>query len=174
MVGYNDVMKERGITLIGFPASGKSTIGRHVARLTGYEMLDIDRWMEQQEGMPLSQVIREKGVEYTLDLETKSVMGRDMHETLVSTPGSIIYNDVYDHLAAQTDIVWLDVPFDELQRRLENDAEHMREIIGIREKGLDGLFTERRPLYKKWARFVIECAGKSAGDIACEVVDLPR
>jgi shikimate kinase len=169
---YTEKMKRKGISLIGFPASGKSTIGRHVAKKTGLPMLDIDRWMEERVGTALSEIIRTNGAEYTLNLETTSIRGRDLGDMIVSTPGSIIYNDVYDHLAEYTDIVWLDVPFEELKRRLETDAEHLREIIGIKEKGLDGLFAERRPLYEKWAHHRIDCEGKTAKQIATEIVDL--
>lgn len=164
-------MERKGISLIGFPASGKSTIGKVVARMVDMPYLDIDRWIDEVEGRPLSEVIRERGAEYTLNLETKCIRGRDLRNTLVSTPGSIIYNDVYDHLSEQTEIVWLNVPTADLRSRLECDEEHMREVIGLKEKGFDKLYAERAPLYRKWAKYVIDCAGKDVDQIAGEIAD---
>ena len=60
-------------------------------------------------------------------IEKENLEWRDLSDLIVSTPGSIIYNDVYDHLADHTDIVWLDVPFKELERRLLADEEHIGE-----------------------------------------------
>ncbi len=159
-----------GITLIGMPTCGKSTIGRILSKKLGMPMLDVDRWMEQQEDMLLPEIIRTKGAEYVLALESSCVRDYDLRETIVSTPGSIIYNDVLEPLQRQTRIVWLDVPLDEIRKRLGNDTERQGEIIGIKEKGLDGLFNERVPLYRQWAQYVIDCKNKTADDIANEVI----
>ena len=164
-------MKRKGITLIGMPACGKSTIGKRLEEELGYPMLDVDRWMEKQEDdVPLWQVIRSKGAEYVLNLETRCIRDTDLHQTIVSTPGSIIYNDVLKPLQRQTHIVYLNVPFDEIKARLDADTVRQGEIIGIKQKGLDGLFAERTPVYQKWAMSTIDCAGKSKADITAEVI----
>ena len=166
-------MKRKGITLIGMPASGKSTIGKQLAKSVGFPMLDIDRWMERQEGsVPLWQLIRTKGAQYVLELETDCVRNHDLHETVLSPPGSIIYNDVLQPLREQTHIIYLEVPFKEIKARLDADTVRQGEIIGIKEKGLDGLFAERTPLYEKWAQHTIKCSGKSVTQLVDEIVKI--
>lgn len=168
-------MRRKGITLIGMPASGKSTIGKELAKSLNIPMLDVDRWMEKQEGgTPLWQVIRTKGAEYVLSLETGCIRDQDLYGKIISTPGSIIYNDVLKPLQEQTYIVYLSVSLAEIERRLSIDTERQGEIIGIKEKGLDGLFAERTPLYEEWAQYVIDCDGKSQADITAEVIALTR
>lgn len=168
-------MEQKGITLIGMPTSGKSTIGAVIAERLQWPMLDVDRWMEAKMHMPLGKIIETIGTEETLALETDCLIQADLHQVVVSTPGSIIYNDVYDVLASQTDIVWLNVPVEEVERRLRTDPDPNRadQIIGIKEKGLAKLFAEREPLYRKWsaAGYVISCAFKDASGIATEIID---
>lgn len=167
-------MEQKGISLIGMPTSGKTTIGKIVAERLSWPLLDVDKWMEQQEGMPLADVIETKGVDYTLDLETHCLQNTILYETVVSTPGSILYNHVLGTLQAQTEIVWLDVPYKEIERRLATDPNPNRinTIIGVKEKGLERLYNERVPLYKKWAKFVIDCTAKDSFEIATEVISI--
>lgn len=167
-------MEQKGISLIGMPTSGKTTIGKVVAERLSWPMLDVDRWMEQQEGIPLADVIETKGVDYTLELETHCLQNASLYETVVSTPGSIIYNHVLGTLQAQTDIVWLDVPYKEIERRLAIDPNPNRinTIIGVKEKGLERLYNERVPVYKKWAKFIIDCTAKDPFEIAAEVISI--
>lgn len=167
-------MERKGITLIGMPTSGKSTIGAELAKRLDWPMLDVDRWMEHHEGMPLGDVIAKKGDKYTLDLETQCLRESDLHQVIVSTPGSIIYSDAAkEPLEIQTNIFWLNVSLDEVRKRLETDPDPNRQnqIIGIKEKGLDGLYVERTPKYSAWARYVIECATKDINEITDEIIN---
>jgi shikimate kinase len=165
-------VKEKGISLIGMPASGKSTVGRELARRTRYELLDVDRWIERQMGgLQLAEIIETHGPQRILELETKCIMGRDFYDTIVSTPGSIVYNDVYDHLSDQTLIVWLNVSAPTIEHRLNVNSEHRRLIIGLAQKGLQGLMNERVPLYEQWAHHTIDCDGKTVDDISTEIVE---
>ena len=165
-------MKRKGISLIGMPASGKSTIGRELTSTLGLPLLDIDKWMEDHEGLALKQAIVQKGAAYILALESRCVRELDLHDTIVSTPGSIIYNDVLEPLQQQTNIVWLDVPFATLQERLAPDVNNERGIIGLAEKGLRRLFEERLPLYQQWAQYRIDCDGKQQHEITQEIIDI--
>lgn len=167
-------MEKKGITLIGMPTSGKTTIGREIAQRLQWPLLDIDQYMEAKESMALGDVIAGKGPAYTLNLETEFIHSINLMNTVVSTPGSIIYNDVLGKLQKETQIFWLDVSLDEVKRRLSIDPNPLRieTIIGAKEKGIDRLYAERVPLYRNWAQYVIACAGKDASKIASEVVSL--
>lgn len=165
-------MGKKGITLIGMPTSGKTTIGREVAQRLRWPLLDIDQCMEAKESMALGDVIASKGPTYALNLETEFIHSTNLMNTVVSTPGSIIYNDVLSKLKKETKIFWLDISLDEVKRRLSVDPNPLRieTIIGVKEKGIDRLYAERTPLYRNWAQYVIACAGKDAGQIASEVI----
>ena len=50
--------------------SGKTTIGRKLARLTGLEFIDADIYLEAKEGKKISEIFAEKGEAYFRDRET--------------------------------------------------------------------------------------------------------
>ncbi|TNE52983.1 MAG: shikimate kinase [Bacteroidetes bacterium] len=57
-------MIRENIILIGFMGSGKSSLGKKLARKLGYEFLDTDTRIEEREGMSVAEIFQEKGEEY--------------------------------------------------------------------------------------------------------------
>lgn len=163
-------MKKKGITLIGMPASGKSTIALHLSRITKLDYIDIDKWMEELENMPVRDIIISRGVDYKLELESRYIHENDHHEVIISPPGSVIYTDTRDKLGSQTHIIWLRASLETIRQRLAADIKNDRNIIGLSEKGLDALYHERAPLYAAWADYIIDVDDKAIDDIAQEVV----
>ena len=163
-------MKKKGVTLIGMPASGKSTVALALSSVINYGFIDIDQWMEDQEAMPVGMIIKTKGKQYALDLESSYVNDRDHYESIVSPPGSIIYTNTYDRLNAQTHIIWLKNSVETIRARLAADTKNEREVIGLDDHGLETLFAERLPLYKAWASHVIEADEKSVDEIVGEII----
>ena len=61
---------KKNLVLCGFMGSGKTTIGRKLARLTGLEFIDADIYLEAKEGKKISEIFAEKGEAYFRDRET--------------------------------------------------------------------------------------------------------
>lgn len=152
------------------PATGKSTIGRQLATLLNYELLDVDSWMAQHEGMPVKQIIDTYGREHILDLENRVLRERDLREVVVSPPGSIIYTPALKQLREQSYCVLLDTPLSVLEARLAHDVHNERGIIGLAEHGLGDLYAARMPIYRQWAQLTIECGGRTPRQIARQIV----
>ena len=51
------------VTLLGMPGAGKSTIGVLLAKALGYDFLDTDLLIQNEEGMLLREIIAKKGLE---------------------------------------------------------------------------------------------------------------
>ena len=62
-------MRKDNVVIIGMPASGKSTVGKIVAKQLGRELIDTDRLIVEREGH-IPTIFREKGETYFRDLET--------------------------------------------------------------------------------------------------------
>ncbi len=73
----------KNIILIGMPASGKSTIGKLLAKRTEYEYYDADKYLERKEKMKISNIFKEKGEEYFRNLETKYLKKLSYKEGIV-------------------------------------------------------------------------------------------
>ena len=61
----------KNIILIGMPASGKTTVGKLLAKKINYEHYDADRYLEKNEEKRISEIFSEKGEEYFRNLEEK-------------------------------------------------------------------------------------------------------
>ncbi len=75
------------IFLTGFMGSGKSHIGRELAPLMGFEHIDLDRWLEEQEGCSVKNIFEEKGEHYFRELERKFLEALDKERNLVISTG---------------------------------------------------------------------------------------
>ena len=76
----HDKYGKHNIVLCGFMGSGKTTIGRKIARLTGLAFVDADQYLELREGKMIPEIFAEKGEDYFRDRESayiKELAGRD-------------------------------------------------------------------------------------------------
>ena len=64
-------MKKRNITLIGMPAAGKSIIGVLLAKRLGYQFIDTDLVIQEEEGKLLKEIIAESGVDGFAEVENR-------------------------------------------------------------------------------------------------------
>jgi len=70
----SDLQRDRqNIVLIGMPGSGKTTIGREVAKNLNREFLDIDALIEEKEKMSIPDIFKKYGEEYFRSLETEII-----------------------------------------------------------------------------------------------------
>ena len=96
------------VILVGMPSSGKSTVGRELARVLGLRFVDLDRLIEAREGMLLQEIIDTKGNDYFLSVE-KSVC-ETFGETgcVVATGGSAIFaEEAIERLRRQGKVVYI-------------------------------------------------------------------
>ncbi len=113
-----------GVVLIGLPASGKSAVGRHLARLFGRAFVDTDEVVERMTGLTAAEHNIRSGdagfrrVELDAVAEACRVPG-----TIIATGGgSVIARVNRQRLWRHGTVVWLDVPADVLVERLRADA----------------------------------------------------
>jgi len=153
-----------GITLIGMPGAGKSTIGVLLSKRLALGFVDGDLLIQLREGRTLQQLIEERGYLGLRAIEEAVLLGVDPHRNVVATGGSAVYSErVMHHLGAGSRIVWLDVPLGELRRRIR-DYE-TRGISRRPDQDFAELFAERQALYASYADLRIACEGLSHQDV---------
>jgi shikimate kinase len=145
----------RGITLIGMPGSGKSTIGKLLAEELSLIFLDLDTYIMEAEKKSLDCIVREQGDAALSKLEEKYALEVSLENTLLSPGGSIVYSEkAMQRAGIETDVIFLDVTLEEITRRLTNL--HERGIVGLRDKSLEELYNERKILYQKYAQYTVD------------------
>ncbi len=75
------------IFLIGFMGSGKSTLGKRLARKIEYRFIDMDHVLEEQEGMKISEIFDLKGEKYFRNLEKDYLETLEVSDDVVIATG---------------------------------------------------------------------------------------
>ncbi len=148
------------ITLIGMPGCGKSTVGVLLAKALGFDFIDTDLTLQQREGALLQTILNERGTEVFLDLEQDAICSVQCNNTIISPGGSCVCREpAMAHLKQLGKVVYLRLPLDELQARLNNIS--TRGIAMEPGQTLLDLYNYRTPLYERWADVVVECTGQT-------------
>lgn len=143
-------MSKNNIVLIGMPGVGKSTIGVILAKVLGYQFLDADLLIQEQEGKLLKDIIDEVGTEGFIQVENRVNASINCNRTIIATGGSVIYGqEAMEHLKEIGTVVYLEVPFSILEKRLSDIKG--RGVVLKEGQTLYDLYLERTPLYEKYA-----------------------
>ena len=138
------------IVLIGMPGVGKSTGGVILAKVLGYQFLDADLLIQEQEGKLLKDIIAEAGTEGFIQVENRVNASINCTKTIIATGGSVIYGqEAMEHLKEIGTVVYLQVSFESLEKRLSDIKG--RGVVLKDGQTLYDLFRERTPLYEKYA-----------------------
>lgn len=143
------------ISLIGMSGVGKSIIGKELANRLKYRFIDVDEIIEKKTGMRLQQIIDNSGDEEFLRIEEKSVLGlNDLKNCVISSGGSVVYSEkIMKFLKKNSVVVFLDASLESIKSKTDFSS---RGIVGLKKKGLETLFMERLPLYRKYSDLTIE------------------
>lgn len=138
------------IVLIGMPGVGKSTVGVILAKVLGYQFVDADLVIQQQEGKLLCEIIEEVGTEGFIEVENRINASLNVTNSIIATGGSVVYGkEAMEHLQSIGRVVYLKVSYETLEKRLADIKG--RGVVLKEGQDLKALFEERSPLYEKYA-----------------------
>jgi shikimate kinase len=154
--------KLNNITLIGMPASGKSTVGVLLAKRLGYSFVDVDIVIQEQEGRLLKDIIAKEGQEGFLTVENRINAGLNVRHSIIAPGGSVIYGkEAMEHLKEISTVVYLKLSYESVEERLGNLVD--RGVVLKDGMTLRDLYEERVPYYEKYADITIDENGLDAG-----------
>lgn len=138
------------IVLIGMPGVGKSTVGVILAKVMGYQFIDADIVIQQQEGRLLHEIIEEEGTEGFIQVENRVNASLSASHAIIATGGSVVYGkEAMEHLREIGTVVYLEVSFPVLEKRLADIKG--RGVVLKEGQNLYDLYLERTPLYESYA-----------------------
>ena len=159
----------KNIYLVGFMGSGKSTVGKILAEKLNMKFVDIDKLIEEKEGMKIKDIFEQKGESYFRELERKQIEAIVNQEGLVvSTGGGLGANlDNMNLMKKNGDVVWLDVSLNTVLDRLKNDQD--RPLLKQPTEKIKQLFEERKNVYRL-ANIRINADKKTPSQIVEEIL----
>ena len=160
------------ISLIGLPGSGKSTVGRQLARRLQLPFVDSDHAIEHRLGCSIREYFEREGEERFRDVE-ESVLEElsEHHQGVLSTGGgSVLRPKSRENLRNKTQVVYLKSSPDELFRRLRHDINRPLLQVADPLTRLRDLFAVRDPLYRETAHFILETGRPSVATLVNMIV----
>ena len=157
---YRLDIREMNITLIGMAGVGKTFIGQELARTLNYEFIDVDERIEKKFNLKLQEIVDRFGEQRFLKIEEQAVLGLDYFDHSVISPGgSVVYSTpAMEYLRKNSFVIFLDASSESIKKRIDNES--TRGIIGLKNRKLEDLFQERRPLYEEYAEVTITLLDK--------------
>lgn len=160
------------VALVGLPGSGKSTVGRQLARRLGRPFMDTDQVIEQRVGLSIREFFEREGEESFRDLEESVIDELTLGEPCVLSTGggAVLRLANRQHLKQRTQAVYLHSAPEEVFRRLRHDRN--RPLLQVPDPlaRLRELYALRDPLYRESARFVVETGRPSVAALVNMVV----
>jgi len=149
------------VFLIGFMGSGKTTIGRRLAQISGFDFVDTDRCIELQQGMTIAEIFAQQGEAAFREMERNILLDLQKLEfSVVSTGGGMpCHGENMDVMLAGGKVVYLKTSPQALARRLLRSYTERPLIKGKTDVELQQFIlkqlTEREPVYNR-AHIVVQ------------------
>jgi len=160
------------VFLVGLPGSGKSTVGRQLARRLQLPFFDSDHVIEQQLGCSIREYFEREGEDRFRDVEEAVIDKLTQNpKCVLSTGGGVVLRPANrQHLHERGQVVYLNSSPDELFRRLRHDVN--RPLLQVADPlgRLRDLHTLRDPLYRETAHFIIDTGRPSVATLVNMIV----
>ncbi len=158
----------KNIAFIGMPGCGKTSLGKHIARITGREFVDLDEAYIAEYGVKPSETIEAEGEDAFRQKETEIIKkilpgsGR-----IISCGGGVVTRDINKYyLKCNSRIVYVERPLESL--------DHKDRPLSARE-GVEKLYEQRRENYESWSDVRLTIGAKeSKYDFLDEAEDILR
>jgi shikimate kinase len=146
------------LALVGLPGSGKSTVGRQLARRLGLPFTDSDHVIEQRIGCSIRSFFEREGEPAFRDIEQTVIeeLTQSANGIIATGGGSVLREANRDCLRARATVIYLRSTPEEVHRRVRHDQNRPLLQVDDPMERLRSLHADRDPLYRETAHFVIE------------------
>ncbi len=159
------------IILIGFMGSGKTEVGKRLAKRLGYGFIDTDSMIEARTGKTIKEIFKEYGEPYFRNLEkevVKDLVG--LQEYVISTGGGIVADiDNLKLLKSIGFIVWLKVTPSRVLERVGSQSH--RPLLNVEDplSRIKQLLSRREPFYKE-ADLIIDTDNLTVQEVVEQII----
>lgn len=165
------------LVLIGYRATGKTTLARLLAQRLGWQWTDADVEIERRAGKSIARIFAEDGEPAFRDLEAEVIADLCRRERLVLAAGggAPLRPESRETMRASGKVVWLKALPETILARMSGDASTAARRPKLTQQGGLGevieLLAKREPVYRQSAHLEVDTEGKSPEAIAAEILD---
>ena len=157
------------IFLIGMMGSGKSSVGKLLAKELNLPLIDIDKEIEKKENLSVTKIFNQKGEDYFRLIENK-ILKKCKTISIVSCGGGLIINEDNRKFLKKNGLTfYLKSKVETLEKRLTNDKKRPLIDKSDLKKSLEKIYHERKNIYKNCANFTIQTDETSLSDICDQI-----
>ena len=163
----------KNLTLTGMMGVGKSTIGKNLAKKLNYKFVDVDKLIEAEEGSSINFIFKNKSEQYFRKIESEiTLIELKKENAVISLGGGAFLNNAIRKSAKKLSVsFWLDVPIDELIKRLKKNSQRpllfKKNIAETTKK----IYFTRKKIYNE-ADFRIKCNYLKSNKVVSKILSL--
>lgn len=164
------------LTLIGYRATGKTTLARLLAERLDLEWIDADVEIERRAGKSIAEIFADDGEPAFRDLEAQAIADLCRKEQLVLAAGggAPLREESRQAMRAAGKVVWLVALPETILARMTGDTTTAARRPNLTDRGpLDEivqLLTRREPIYREAADIQVDTEGKTPEQLVDEIV----
>lgn len=172
------------LTLIGYRATGKTTLARLLAERLGWDWIDADVEIERRAGKSIARMFAEDGEPAFRDLEAQVIADLCRRERLVLAAGggAPMRPESRQAMRAAGKVVWLKALPETIHARMSGDATTASRRPSLTDKNkmeeILHLLAKREPVYRESAHWEIDTEGRTPEELVEEILlrlnDAPR
>ncbi|MDD3355105.1 shikimate kinase [Zoogloea sp.] len=146
------------VVLVGMPGSGKTTVGRELAKRLGLRFVDSDHEVEARTGVKIPTIFEIEGEDGFRKRETQTLdeLTTESNMVLATGGGAVIKPENREILSARGVVIYLNVPPQILWERTRHDKTRPLLQVPDPKARIQQLYVARDPLYRQAARIIVE------------------
>lgn len=164
--------EKKNIALVGFMATGKTTIAKKLARSLGMEFIDIDRAIEEKMGMKISYIFEKHGEDYFRQIEKNIVEETSKLENMVISCGGGVCLDSENivNLKKKGKVVLLEADVETVLQRvsLNNNRPLLKDKKDV--ESIKDIMDRRKDSYHRAADIIVDTSKKSISQVRDEIL----
>jgi shikimate kinase len=166
------------LSLIGYRATGKTTLAKMLAEALGWEWLDADVEIERAAGKCIARIFAEDGEAAFRDLESRIIADLCHRERLVLATGggAPLREESRGALRAAGKVVWLTAKPETIYARMSGDATTADRRPNLTDHApleeIVQLLARREPIYRETADFAIDTENRDPEELTKEILRL--
>tara|TARA_B100000949_G_scaffold27106_1_gene20426 strand:- start:794 stop:1306 length:513 start_codon:yes stop_codon:yes gene_type:complete len=163
---------KKNLVLIGMMSSGKSTIGELLAKKLNFKFFDIDKIIENETKMKITEIFKIKGENFFRNLEEKTTVKLlNFSNAVISLGGGGFVNEIIrKETNTKSKTFWLDWNLDTLISRIRK-RNNRPVALALNNNELKNLIIKRSKYYSK-AKYKINCQKLTRSEIIKKILNL--